>query len=167
MRMLASGPTYTAEFIYSEWRRPNPVRRASAERGNWGADIVKCYFHDQKDAVGFCVTCGRAMCKQCAVTVGGRLRCESCYIESQLGPETQTSVTERRASTREKGNPKSMLLSMGALGSLVGVLIPIINFVLYNQEYGGYYLYAVSIGTMSLLTGLWFGVQAVGLTTAA
>ncbi|RDE15184.1 MAG: hypothetical protein C4K49_06665 [Candidatus Thorarchaeota archaeon] len=102
------------------------------------------------------------MCKQCAVTVGGRLRCEACYIESQLGPEAQTSVIEGRASTREKGNPKSMLLTIGALGSLIGVLMPIINFVLYYQEYTGPSLFAMSIGSISLLTGLWFGVQAVG-----
>jgi len=123
---------------------------------------VKCYFHDQRDAVGFCVTCGRAMCKQCAVTVGGRLHCESCYIESQLGPETQTPATEGRTKPNAKVTPRPMLLSIGALGSLVGVVIPVVSFLLFSLWPEGPYSLLPLIAVMSLLTGLWFGVQAVG-----
>lgn len=123
---------------------------------------MKCYFHDQKDAVGFCVTCGRAMCKPCAVTVGGRLHCESCYIESQLGPETQTPATEGRTTPNAKVTPRPMLLSIGALGSLVGVLVPVVSFLLFYQWPEGPYIQLLLLGVMSLLTGLWFAVQAVG-----
>ena len=39
---------------------------------------MNCYVHGEKEAVGTCTRCGKAVCSDCAVHVGGRLICRNC-----------------------------------------------------------------------------------------
>ena len=130
--------------------------------------LTKCYFHDQTDAVGLCIECGKALCRQCAVAVGGRLRCESCYIESQLGPESQTLPKasegrgERRPISEQKGKSRGTLFPVGASGSLVGIVMPIMSFVLLYGRSIGMTTQLWLFASVSLLTALWFYLQSFG-----
>ena len=42
---------------------------------------MKCAYHPEVDAVGTCVNCGRMICAECRVTLGGRFHCQSCAEE--------------------------------------------------------------------------------------
>ena len=42
---------------------------------------MKCYKHNDVDAVGTCTSCGRAICQDCALTVNGKLMCKECTAE--------------------------------------------------------------------------------------
>lgn len=39
---------------------------------------MKCYVHNDADAVGTCVECGKALCAECAVNANGRIICKDC-----------------------------------------------------------------------------------------
>jgi len=66
---------------------------------------------------------------------------------------------EGHATPSEKGTHRPLLMLIGALGSLVGVVIPVASyFVTPSSPYAVLWTGAVAI----LLTGIWFGVQAVG-----
>ncbi|HEY3272170.1 MAG TPA: hypothetical protein VGJ92_00330, partial [Methanocella sp.] len=39
---------------------------------------MKCYVHNDVDAVGTCTSCGKALCKDCAQTVDGKIVCKDC-----------------------------------------------------------------------------------------
>jgi hypothetical protein len=38
---------------------------------------MKCYVHQDRDAVGVCSTCGQGVCDACGVKIAGRLYCKS------------------------------------------------------------------------------------------
>ena len=42
---------------------------------------MKCAYHPDVDAVGTCVKCGRMICAEFRVTLGGRFHCQSCADE--------------------------------------------------------------------------------------
>lgn len=51
-----------------------------------------CYIHPDREAIGACTSCGRAICGECGVEVQGRLVCRSCLAHaapvSQKDPQT-------------------------------------------------------------------------------
>lgn len=39
---------------------------------------MKCYDHQDQEAVGVCTSCGKNICANCAMEVGGKIVCKSC-----------------------------------------------------------------------------------------
>jgi hypothetical protein len=55
---------------------------------------MKCYVHQNVDAVGVCTSCGKNVCSTCAFDMGGKLLCKSC-VERSFKPtavEAETKV---------------------------------------------------------------------------
>jgi ammonia channel protein AmtB len=44
---------------------------------------MKCYVHPDADSVGTCTSCGRAICRECAVDVQGKLICRDCLARGR------------------------------------------------------------------------------------
>jgi len=42
---------------------------------------MKCYLHSESEAVGLCVSCGKALCEKCQKLAYGKLFCQSCFEE--------------------------------------------------------------------------------------
>lgn len=40
--------------------------------------MLKCYNHEEKEAVGICTNCGKAICDSCEMEVHGKLICKVC-----------------------------------------------------------------------------------------
>ena len=47
------------------------------ELGSLGAILMKCFYHQDRDAVGSCKSCGKGLCPECAVDLGKGLACRS------------------------------------------------------------------------------------------
>jgi hypothetical protein len=45
---------------------------------------MKCYWHSNRDAIGICKSCGRAICKTCRGDEGHILICNQCYTTEIL-----------------------------------------------------------------------------------
>lgn len=39
---------------------------------------MRCYLHNDVEAIGTCTQCGRGLCPECAVNVGGKIVCKDC-----------------------------------------------------------------------------------------
>lgn len=85
---------------------------------------MRCFYHQDRDAVGSCKSCGKGLCPECAVDLGKGLACRTqCEAavrtlnelidrNVRLGPTTETMI-RRAGSTRVAGTV--FFLAMGAL----------------------------------------------------
>lgn len=55
---------------------------------------MRCYSHPERDAVGACVSCGRAVCDECRVEVQGKVLCRECLARGRTGPEDPSDITD-------------------------------------------------------------------------
>jgi len=56
---------------------------------------MKCAYHPIVDAVGACVNCGRLICAECKVMLGGKFYCNPCADKMFSGKaETATTIVE-------------------------------------------------------------------------
>ena len=39
---------------------------------------MKCYLHNEAEAIGTCTGCGRGICPECSLTVNGKVVCKNC-----------------------------------------------------------------------------------------
>ena len=52
---------------------------------------MECYVHPEVASVGNCVSCGRGICKDCAVETGNKLVCRNCLASGNIpGSAKQT-----------------------------------------------------------------------------
>lgn len=42
---------------------------------------MKCLLHEEKDAIGVCINCGKGLCSSCAIELGQKLYCNLCVNE--------------------------------------------------------------------------------------
>lgn len=57
---------------------------------------MNCYAHPDMSAVGTCVNCGKAVCKDCATPVGGKTYCPDCAeagVPLQVGQTNGLAIT--------------------------------------------------------------------------
>lgn len=70
---------------------------------------MKCYYHPEVDATATCADCGKAICQDCAVDMGGKLHCRECLArgsQSAAVPMAPTTPTNQMARN-------SMLFGLG------------------------------------------------------
>ena len=80
---------------------------------------MKCYVHQNADAVGVCTVCGRGVCRRCAVRLGGKLYCKE-DADRVLG-------ANRAVVEAEKGARRGVGVMLGAifaylLGGVAGII---------------------------------------------
>ena len=56
---------------------------------------MKCAFHPERSALGYCGTCGKPLCKTCIVRLRTGNFCESC-ASSPEGSTRQSAAPRRR-----------------------------------------------------------------------
>lgn len=131
---------------------------------------MNCYAHPDVSAVGTCVNCGKAVCADCARTVGGKIYCPEC--EASAVASLQAGGTNSMAVTSLILGIVSIPLllclpgifpPLGCLGVLAGIVALIIGSTARNQIKqsggvqggGGMALAGMIIGG---LTGVFFGI---------
>ena len=77
-----------------------------------------CYIHPENNAIGTCINCGKAVCKECAIDIDGQIHCEQCVksqqVVSKSGSQTPPAPTNSIAVV-------SLVLGiLGLLGCLCG-----------------------------------------------
>ena len=62
---------------------------------------MNCYYHPDRDAVGVCVACGRAVCIECKVVLGDKIYCNVCADKriSEAATTAPQSVKKAHYST--------------------------------------------------------------------
>ncbi len=78
---------------------------------------MRCYFHPEAEGVGACVNCGRAVCADCKVEVGGKLYCRPCAEQIFIkGP-----LPAKRSGKLTAGGVLSII--SGAAGIIPGIIL--------------------------------------------
>ena len=47
---------------------------------------MKCYVHPEVDSVGTCTSCGRSVCRDCAIETQGKIVCRNCLAAGKAVP---------------------------------------------------------------------------------
>ncbi len=56
---------------------------------------MNCYYHPDREVVGMCVSCGKPICAECKVILGGKCYCNPCADKIFAGKaETATTMVE-------------------------------------------------------------------------
>jgi hypothetical protein len=85
---------------------------------------LKCYVHPDVDAVGVCSSCGRGVCRACAVKVGGKIYCTE--DADQLYPKTVVlRAIGRQAPKRGFGVVVGSIFSyiLGGIAAVISFLL--------------------------------------------
>ncbi|KUO76726.1 MAG: hypothetical protein APF81_11695 [Desulfosporosinus sp. BRH_c37] len=88
---------------------------------------MKCFYHNEHDAVGICKTCNKGICHECAVDVSNGIACKGSCVEevkilNQLLDKNKT-VFQKTAGVYTKN--AIIYLSFGVVFLVAGFLIPI------------------------------------------
>ncbi len=76
---------------------------------------MNCYLHPDNEAVGTCTSCGRPICRECAIEVQNKLVCRECLStgKASMSPPANTSRSPK---------DRSIALILEILPGLFGIL---------------------------------------------
>ena len=80
---------------------------------------MKCYYHQQKDAVGICASCGKGLCVNCAADLGHGLACKDRCEEAL---ESRRQLVRRAKAAYRSADKARMLLSVLLLLAGLGLI---------------------------------------------
>ena len=98
---------------------------------------MECYVHPEAAAVGNCVSCGRGICKDCAIETGNKLVCRNCLATGNMS-----------ASPAAKEHDPNTVFIIELVGGFFGLL-----------GLGYFYVGRTNDGLLRLL--VWFGYNLV------
>ncbi len=88
---------------------------------------MKCYYHEDREAVGTCQTCGKSLCRECA-SLYTPLTCEDCHREI-----VARSINEREKARQDNiFDAKVNLIKTLGIGCIFGIAL--IAFNVYSKE---------------------------------
>ncbi|WBW99141.1 TM2 domain-containing protein [Oceanirhabdus sp. W0125-5] len=126
---------------------------------------LRCYIHNNRDAVGTCVGCGNFICTDCRVTINGKNYCEICVQELVNSKDKRI---ENLSNNNSNGTTVYMNNSSSNLGYYGERLVPVKSkaaagvLAIFFGAVGvhKFYLGKPLQGTLSLLF-CWTGIPAV------
>ncbi|MDA4136303.1 MAG: DUF2180 family protein [Thaumarchaeota archaeon] len=100
---------------------------------------MKCYVHPNADAVGVCTSCGRGVCRRCAVRLGGKLYCRDDANTVFGAKPTIIAIREGEGPRRGVGSMLGAIFAygLGLVGGLLGCLLIFAAIVSGDKGDGG------------------------------
>lgn len=90
--------------------------------------FVPCYFHQDKEAVTRCITCGKALCSACAHTFDGEVYCSNKCAESAVQYEKESEELQELNSAYDtneaRSNKQGLVIHFILL--FIGIIVAII-----------------------------------------
>ena len=117
---------------------------------------MKCYYHNDIDAVAICKNCSKGLCKECAAELDDGIACKD-RCEGQV--EYINSLINRNI--KAISNRKRFLLRSFLFTFLSGLIF--IIYGVYNFRGHGFDYFTISVGSVFLLTSLFTVLNAKSL----
>jgi hypothetical protein len=89
---------------------------------------MRCYKHDDHEAIAVCAHCGKATCRDCAGDTGHGIACsEACALELQSNDQLQTALKRTYGIGSKPPMPPTIATYtlFGAILALVGIYLSI------------------------------------------
>jgi TM2 domain-containing membrane protein YozV len=95
---------------------------------------MNCYLHPTNEAIGVCTSCGKSICKECAVELQGKMICRECLQTGKVAPQGQSKYDPNTAFLIELVGGFFGLLGLGHLyvGNTQDGIIRLIGWFIYN-----------------------------------
>ena len=122
---------------------------------------MKCWVHSKQNAVALCKVCGKGVCQDCLVVLGGDNYCKACIESGRVAvvaPSPEPSVAE--SVPMSKGTPSKAFFVVGGVGCIVNTIAAIWFFFATLAPVFDYGLSSWIIGYVLLMIGL--GLASVG-----
>lgn len=114
---------------------------------------MKCFYHPDVEAIGTCTNCGKAICADCSMEVGGKLVCKPC---------TEKMAAQCAAPPAPCRKEPALALLLSLIGGLVSGLLIGLGQVYNGQVKKGIIL---SVAHASLCGAIVFAYVLVGILT--
>ncbi|MDH5691349.1 MAG: DUF2180 family protein [Candidatus Bathyarchaeota archaeon] len=121
---------------------------------------MKCWLHPKVDAVAVCKSCGKGLCKDCAITISGQSYCKEC-IEKGVAARRVTTTPEPIPTPT--GVPTKGFFIVGGIGSIMNVVAAILLFFGTLWFSGGWRWYRLDIIDMSGAVLVFIGTLLAGI----
>jgi hypothetical protein len=114
---------------------------------------MRCFYHEDKEAVGTCKSCGRGLCRECAVELPKSLACRGrCEADAQAVSQLiDRNIQISGASSRLARTGRNSRVAIGLFHVAIGVAmlmgglhsqLPMITFLgIALLAYGIYWLF--------------------------
>ncbi|MBM3229493.1 hypothetical protein FJZ26_03615 [Candidatus Parvarchaeota archaeon] len=83
---------------------------------------MKCFYHHDKDAVGVCSNCFKAMCENEATELNGKLLCTNC--KAVIMAKLQAQASQMQPASARQQQPQGQKKESGGVGSLIKMIVP-------------------------------------------
>lgn len=93
---------------------------------------MKCYYHKDRDAIGFCDNCGKGICSECSAEVKGKTYCYKCMKDILQQKKAVTTPVPAQTTEKVKKKRPAFLGLIGVLmilGGLLEILVTILAYV--------------------------------------
>lgn len=110
---------------------------------------MNCFNHPDKSAVGFCKSCCKGLCPDCAAEVENGLACRNAC-------EDRVSLINRIIDHNEKiiGSANAQMRSSALLALIFGVLICAYGFLTLRTEEDAFNWFLVAMGLVFVIYGV-------------
>jgi len=86
---------------------------------------MRCFYHEDREAVGTCKSCGRGLCRECAVELPKSLACRGrCEADAQAVTQLiDRNIQISGTSTRLVQTTKNTRIGIGIFHLVLGVIM--------------------------------------------
>jgi hypothetical protein len=80
---------------------------------------MKCYYHPKEDAVAVCKSCGKGVCKDCAIVLSGDSYCKTCVEEGKVAVGPVAPAQQQTVAPKPSGIPSRTPFIIGSIGAIM------------------------------------------------
>ncbi len=107
---------------------------------------MKCFYHEDRDAVGTCQSCGKSLCKECASKYTP-VTCGDCHVAMVAKARNDREAAKQDALI----NTKSEMIKALVIGIIAGVALLVLIFItepsmLTTYWYAPIFYFAIAFG---------------------
>ncbi len=114
---------------------------------------TRCAYHPHASSIGFCTSCGRAICAQCKSEVKGIIYCSSCVEQSLSGVKSPIAKERKSATGFVIGSIICAVIAVLFIPPLFGIIGIILGyFALRRDRKAG--IISMILATLCMIGGL-------------
>ncbi|MEM2119209.1 MAG: hypothetical protein QW840_03680 [Candidatus Bathyarchaeia archaeon] len=119
---------------------------------------MKCYLHPKEDAVAVCKSCGKGVCSNCVIEVGGISYCKACVEAKAI---TLTQRETRAVPPPPNGIPSKTHFILGGVGSIISSIAAMLSLFVGGLAVIWWYFGAFYITIVSLINSIILGIGLI------